>query len=135
MDARERDRYGAFLSERRRELAERIASAATRSGRDASEVTLLAVSKTVGVEEVLIAHSVGYRVFGENRPQELKRKVAELESYHEMDDARFDMIGNLQKNKINQVLGARPQNRASIRARCFRSASWRKKASGCASKV
>ena len=106
MDARERDRYGAFLSERRRELAERIASAATRSGRDASEVTLLAVSKTVGVEEVLIAHSVGYRVFGENRPQELKRKVAELESYHEMDDARFDMIGNLQKNKINQVLSA-----------------------------
>lgn len=106
MDAREKEQYAAFLSERRDELNERIARAAARSGRDASEVTLLAVSKTVGVEEVLLAHSAGYRVFGENRPQELKRKVAELESCPEMDDARFDMIGNLQTNKINQVLGA-----------------------------
>ena len=106
MDARERERYAAFLSKRRDELNERIASAAARSGRDAQAVTLLAVSKTVGVEEVLIAHAAGYRVFGENRPQELKRKVAELESCPEMDDVRFDMIGNLQTNKINQVLGA-----------------------------
>lgn len=105
MNDREREQYAAFLSGRRDELLERIARAASRSGRDASEVTLLAVSKTVDVEEVLLAHSVGYRVFGENRPQELKRKVAQLESFPEMGDARFDMIGNLQTNKVNQVLG------------------------------
>lgn len=105
MDDREREQYAAFLSERRSELLERIARAASRSGRDASSVTLLAVSKTVDVEEVLLAHSAGYRVFGENRPQELKRKVAQLESFPEMGDARFDMIGNLQTNKVNQVLG------------------------------
>ena len=105
MNAREREQYGSFLSERRSELNERIARAAALSGRDASEVTLLAVSKTVGVEEVLLAHAAGYRVFGENRPQELKRKVTQLESHPEASDIRFDMIGNLQTNKVNQVLG------------------------------
>ena len=95
-----RDGYREFLSARRAYLMGRIAEAAARAGRDASEVELLAVSKTVDVAAVRCALQVGYATFGENRPQELKRKAAEL------PDVRFDMIGNLQKNKINQVLAA-----------------------------
>lgn len=105
MDAAKRESYRAFLAERRAELLERIAQAAGRAGRDASEVLLLAVSKTVGDDEVVLAHEVGYNAFGENRPQELKRKVAVVRENPRMDGVRFDMIGNLQKNKINQVLG------------------------------
>ena len=97
--------YAAFLSARRAELLDRIWAAASRAGRDPHEVTLLAVSKTVGAREVRLAHSVGYRAFGENRPQELKRKVAQLADDAAMAGTRFDMIGNLQTNKINQVLG------------------------------
>ena len=97
--------YEAFLAERRAQLLERIAQAAARAGRSAEEVELLAVSKTVGPEEVLQAYSVGYRSFGENRPQELTRKLAALSQLDEQPELTFDMIGNLQKNKINQVLG------------------------------
>lgn len=99
-----RAEYRDFLAGRRAELLERLASAARASGRDASEVTLLAVSKTVGVEEVVAAAGAGYDAFGENRPQELVRKrdaLAELG----FPELRIDMIGNLQRNKINQVIG------------------------------
>ena len=97
--------YTAFLSERRAELLSQIEQAAARAGRNANEVSLLAVSKTVGTDEVVLAREAGYRLFGENRPQELVRKLNALRDMPQMADVRFDMIGNLQKNKINQVIG------------------------------
>lgn len=97
--------YEAFLVNRRQCLLQSIQGACARAGRDASHVTLLAVSKTVGNEAVACAYGAGYRVFGENRPQELKKKVAYVRQELGLADVRFDMIGNLQKNKINQVLG------------------------------
>ena len=100
--------YQAFVADRRAELLARAAAAAARAGRDASEVTLEAVSKTVDVDGVVAAYRAGYRRFAENRPQELTRKLAALAAWPEVTDARFDLIGNLQKNKINQVLAAAP---------------------------
>ena len=100
----ERD-YEGILRSRREEILERVAEAARRSGREPGEVGALAVSKTVGPEEVLLARRAGWRAFGENRPQELGRKLAALAGEPEMAGVRFDMIGNLQKNKINQVIG------------------------------
>ena len=94
--------YSEFVRNRRNELLERIGRAAARVGRSADEVTLLAVSKTVGVDEVRVAFDCGYRVFVENRPQELKRKTDAASRDAELAAARFDMIGNLQKNKINR---------------------------------
>lgn len=96
--------YMTFLASRRAELLERIESAATRTGRSSSEVTLAAVSKTVDTPAVLAAMEAGYTTFAENRPQELIRK---LEAFKVLgiEPPRFDMIGNLQKNKINAVLG------------------------------
>ena len=99
------DSYAAFLAERRREILDRVAAAAARAGRSAADVLPIAVSKTVTAREVLLARRAGWRVFGENRPQELSRKLAALEGEPECADVRFDMIGNLQKNKINQVIG------------------------------
>ncbi len=97
--------YDAFVTERREQILALVDEAARTAGRDAREVTLLAVSKTVGPQEVVSAWHAGYRVFGENRPQELRRKALAMAEVPEMAAARLDMIGNLQTNKINQVIG------------------------------
>ena len=99
--------YGLFLAERRRDIAARLAEACARAGREPSEVGMLAVSKTVEPEAVLRAWRAGWRSFAENRPQELGRKLDFVgqQASPEMSSARFDLIGNLQKNKINQVIG------------------------------
>ena len=105
MTADELKSYEAFLAERRSQIMARVADAARISGRDVSSVCVLAVSKTVGPEEVSCAWGAGYRVFGENRPQELRRKAQAMAADPRMATVRLDMIGNLQTNKINQVIG------------------------------
>lgn len=96
--------YLAFVRERRAAILTRLEDACTRAGRDVSEVTPVAVSKTVGPAEVLAAMHAGYDAFAENRPQELVRKLDAFAAAG-IEPPRFDMIGNLQKNKINAVLG------------------------------
>lgn len=105
MDDERTQHYASFLSDRRNMLLAMISEACLRAGREEDEVTLLAVSKTVGPAEVALAVQAGQRVFGENRPQELTRKLNALAAVEDLPDLRFDMIGNLQKNKINHVLG------------------------------
>ncbi|MDR0566607.1 MAG: YggS family pyridoxal phosphate-dependent enzyme [Prevotellaceae bacterium] len=64
----------------------------------APHVTLIAVSKTYGAESIMAAYGAGQRDFGENRPQELLRKAAELPQ-----DIRWHFIGHLQSNKVKMV--------------------------------
>lgn len=97
--------YEAFVTQRRAQIVSKLTQAARNAGRDASDICLLAVSKTVGTDEVACAWRAGYRVFGENRPQELRRKAEAIAAMPQMAQARLDMIGNLQTNKINQVIG------------------------------
>ena len=97
--------YRAGIARRREEILARMDAALARSGRGRDAAELVAVSKTVGVEEVLAAIDAGFRTFGENRPQELVRKLDGLGRVPGLPPCRFDMIGNLQKNKINAVLG------------------------------
>ena len=97
--------YAQAIGARRAEIRARMDAALDRAGRSHDAAVLVAVSKTVGVEEVVAAVQVGYRVFGENRPQELAAKLDGLSAYGDLPPIRFDMIGNLQKNKINMVLG------------------------------
>lgn len=99
------DAYQTFLADRRLAIRERAAEAAARAGRDASDVAMLAVSKSVEPEATLLAWRTGWRAFAENRPQELARKLEFAVGTPEMAGVRFDAIGNLQKNKINQVIG------------------------------
>ncbi len=97
--------YRDVIARRREQILERMEAALARAGRSLDDVTLVAVSKTVGVDEVVSAIEAGYRTFGENRPQELVRKLAGLAELEGLPAVRFDMIGNLQTNKINSVLG------------------------------
>lgn len=86
------------LAQRLTEVNERIAAAAVRSGRTRSDVTLVAVSKTVTPEVVAVAFEWGVRDFGESRPQELWKKHAALPA------ATWHLIGHLQRNKIDKTI-------------------------------
>ncbi len=88
------------ITENLKAVHTRIAAAAARAGRDAAEITLVAVSKTKPVPMLLDAYHAGERCFGENRVQELCAKIPELPG-----DATWHMIGHLQTNKVKQVIG------------------------------
>ena len=77
-------------------IRERMAAAARRSGRDLSDIALMAVSKTQPPERIREAYDAGLRLFGENRVQEFAGKVEGLRDLH---DAEWHMIGHLQTNK------------------------------------
>jgi pyridoxal phosphate enzyme (YggS family) len=76
-------------------VRERIAVAASRAGRRAEEITLVAVSKTHSARKIQELYEAGERHFGENRMQERESKLAHLAGL----DATWHMIGHLQKNK------------------------------------
>ena len=80
-------------------VRERITTACAAAGRDVTEVTLLAVSKTFGPDAVRAAHAAGQRAFGENYIQEAVEKIALLA------DARLEWhcIGPIQSNKTRLV--------------------------------
>lgn len=63
-----------------------------------SGVELIAVSKTRTVEEIQALYDLGQRAFGENYPQELRDKQAELP-----DDIQWHFIGHLQGNKVKYI--------------------------------
>ena len=98
------DAYASFLTTRRKAILARVRAACERVGRDESDVSIVAVSKTVDVAAVRAAMDAGYRRFGENRPQELARKLEALGA-DGGEVPPFDLIGNLQRNKVNLVLG------------------------------
>lgn len=81
-------------------VKQQIEAACGRSGRDASEVTLIAVSKTKPVSMLMEAYEAGARDFGENRVQELLDKMPQMP-----DDVRWHMIGHLQRNKVKYIIG------------------------------
>ena len=76
-----------------------IAHAAARAGRDASEIELVAVSKTHPPEAVHEALDAGQLLFGESRVQEARAKIPMLPGR-----ARWHFIGHLQKNKVRHAL-------------------------------
>lgn len=81
-------------------VRERIAAAAARSGRPASAVRLVAVTKYVDAATTRAVFDAGCPDLGESRPQQLWEKAAAL------GDAavRWHLIGHLQRNKIRRTL-------------------------------
>jgi len=64
-----------------------------------SKITLVAVSKTKPVEDVLELYDLGHRDFGENYVQELVEKAEQLPK-----DIRWHFIGHLQTNKVKLIV-------------------------------
>ena len=63
-----------------------------------SEVSLVAVSKTKPISDILEAYEYGQRVFGENKIQELVEKHNKLPK-----DIEWHMIGHIQRNKVKYM--------------------------------
>ena len=79
-----------------------IARACRDAGRDAAEVTLVAVSKTFGADAIEPVIAAGQRVFGENRVQEAKAKWPPLIQRHA--GLELHLIGPLQSNKAKEAV-------------------------------
>lgn len=82
-------------------IKEKIAQAALESGRDASDVRFMAVTKTV--EPIFINHAIecGIDLIGENKVQEFLGKREHLK----LDGVQSHLIGHLQTNKVRQIVG------------------------------
>ncbi len=63
------------------------------------QATLVAVSKTKSVEDIMLLYQMGQRIFGENRVQELTDKYELLPK-----DIEWHIIGHLQKNKVKYII-------------------------------
>jgi uncharacterized pyridoxal phosphate-containing UPF0001 family protein len=83
------------------EVRQRIAKATADASRDASSVTLLAVSKTFPAEDVRAAFNAGQRAFGENYVQEAVAKITGLADLR--SEIEWHFIGPLQSNKTKVV--------------------------------
>jgi pyridoxal phosphate enzyme (YggS family) len=63
-----------------------------------NNVTLVAVSKTKPVTDLMEAYNIGQRIFGENKIQEMAEKYEEMPK-----DIQWQMIGHVQRNKVKYM--------------------------------
>ncbi len=91
------------MKERILDIQNKIKLACEKVGRDSSEVTLIAVSKTQTIDMIEEAYALGLRDFGENKVQELVEKHNNLSDKYG-DTIKWHQIGHLQRNKVKQVI-------------------------------
>lgn len=88
-----------------REVEEKIAAAAQKSGRKAEDILLLAVSKTKPVELIGEAVQAGLISLGENRVQEIMEKYEPMQAYAPAGERiHWHLIGHLQTNKVKYII-------------------------------
>lgn len=102
------------LSENYKRIRDRIQAACDRSGRDAQNVRLVAVTKTVEVDVIRAAIEMGVQDLGERRVQDLIKRAGMINEHLtrrrtlEPDSCppnpRWHMIGHLQRNKVRPLL-------------------------------
>ena len=102
MDSATQSRLKEVLTERLRAVEERIEAACRRARRPRSEVTMVAVTKTISAEIAALLPRLGVLDLGESRPQELWRKAAHLSKV--APRVRWHQVGHLQRNKIEATL-------------------------------
>ena len=110
-------RFGTLVDTNKRNILannlaavrQRIDAACANAGRDANEVVLVGVSKTIPAEDIEAAFSLGVRHFGENYLDEALQKVQLLGSTGERalgtpnDRPEWHFIGRIQSNKTRQI--------------------------------
>ncbi|MCC6908316.1 MAG: YggS family pyridoxal phosphate-dependent enzyme [Phycisphaerales bacterium] len=105
------------LKERYEDVKRRVESAALSAGRRAEDVLIVAVTKYASPEQIRELIEMGHADFGENRVQQLTRRVAAVEEFLERHKTmtpsrpvslppkvRWHMIGHLQRNKVKKAL-------------------------------
>jgi hypothetical protein len=101
------------LSENIRHVEERIAEACRQARRPRSDVTLVAVTKSVGPDVIRTLLELGHCELGESRVQELTRRAAMIHEWEErrardpalvLPAPRWHMVGHLQRNKVRTLM-------------------------------
>jgi pyridoxal phosphate enzyme (YggS family) len=102
------------ISDNIRRVQERIANACRRANRDPEEVSLVAVTKYVGVDVIRQLLELGYTEIGEARVQELTRRAAMIQEMRTrlgqggagpgFPEPHWHMVGHLQRNKAKHLL-------------------------------
>lgn len=100
MTAPEPDARRAELADNLGRVRTRIADAAQAAGRDAKDITLVAVTKFFPASDVRHLAALGVNDVGENRHQEAQAKAAECA---DLASLRWHYIGGLQSNKAAAV--------------------------------
>lgn len=88
-----------YIQDQLQEIRANITAAEQRAGRPLGSTTLLAVSKTFPVSDIMQAYADGQRIFGENRLQEAMEKIPAMPA-----DCTWHLIGPLQRNKVRKAL-------------------------------
>lgn len=92
---------GESVGDRVAAVLRRIQEAARRTGRDPTDVQLIAATKTVPVERIREGMAAGITVCGESRLQEALPKIDALR----LEGTRWHFIGRLQRRKVRHVVG------------------------------
>ena len=90
-----------IISDNLAEVRGRIERAATRAGRSADSVRLVAVTKYASLDDIRALVAAGARDLGENRPQQLWQRAETLQSEGQ---PRWHLIGHWQRNKVDRAL-------------------------------
>lgn len=80
-------------------VGENIEKTLEKTGRNKDDVTLVAVTKTVDIDTIEEALSLGVKNVGENRVQEMTEKYEKIGN-----EAKWHMIGHLQSNKVKYIV-------------------------------
>jgi pyridoxal phosphate enzyme (YggS family) len=89
------------IRENLRSVQARIAEALERSGREAEHVTLVTVTKMVGLAKIQEALEAGINHIGENRVKDAEPKITALK---DRSNITWHMIGHLQTNKAKRAV-------------------------------
>ena len=89
------------LEESLKNIQARIKSAAERSGRNPDDITIVVVTKTVGLDALKALSELGWKDIGENRVQDALNKAKVLTG----NQFTWHMIGHLQTNKVKRAIG------------------------------
>jgi PLP dependent protein len=89
-----------MVKENIRQIQQRIAELCRRTGRDVSEITLIAVSKTFSLDKIRQTIAAGITDIGESYVQELAGKQEQLRE----EGIRWHFIGPLQRNKVKYLV-------------------------------
>lgn len=95
------------IAENLKRVVDRIAQACARAGRSAQAVRLVAVTKSVGLDEIRSLPALGQLDLAENRPQQFAERVERTTALSTTASAvRWHFIGHLQRNKVKLVVPA-----------------------------
>jgi pyridoxal phosphate enzyme (YggS family) len=92
-------------------VRQRVAAAAVRSGREADDVTLVSVTKSVEAPTIRNVLKAGAFTLGENRVQPLLERIQTIDAYTQRckpplaEPVKWHFIGHLQRNKLKSILG------------------------------